>query len=215
MSNKKCFFLKSFIKCFLTTITCLVSGCTHIFDVDILVEGIEKYSPGLSSVGLCSYLTLRDENYDHFLDNYNFINGYFKYTDLVNGALSCETAIMVLNYEDTVFQTAYANIEECEGYSSEIEFVYKGYIFNLNETERLMNINYLTSFSFEEGDDYIRWINLVGVSRDKKSIAFIGFFYSLNHDFLRKKNKSKPYSFSNWNNLFETYFSEYNWGNAV
>ena len=70
-------------------------------DVNINKSGIENYSPGLSSVLLCRYLTLRDEHYEHFLEKYSYESAFFQYKDIINGNISYETVLLALTYKES------------------------------------------------------------------------------------------------------------------
>lgn len=203
--NKLVIFLSFFNILFLT-------ACNHLLDVNINKSGIENYSPGLSSVLLCRYLTLRDEHYEHFLEKYSYESAFFQYKDIINGNISYETVLMALTYKESEFNQACNDVEKEEGFSSRLEFIYKNYDFCLNETEEIINgKDHHTSFNLDGETKYIQWINLVGINNMKKTILFVGFFYADNKDVLKNINKSKPYSFSTWDNLFNTFFYEYIW----
>ncbi|MCQ2771939.1 MAG: hypothetical protein MJ238_01510 [Bacilli bacterium] len=196
------------------SIVCILflSACNHILYVDVNISGIENYSPGLSSVLLCRYLTLRDEHNEHFLEEFSYESAFFQYKDRINGNVSHETVLMSLTYQETVFNQAFNNVKEKAGFSSRLEFTYKDYDFCLNETEEIINgKNHHTSFNLDGETKCIQWINLVGINNMKKEILFVGFFYANNEDVLKNINKSKPYSFSTWDNLFNTFFDEYTW----
>lgn len=196
----------------LTVPILFVSACNHLLDVNINESGIENYSPGLSSVLLCAYLTLRDEHTEHFLEEYSYESAFFQYKDRIDGNISYETVLMALTYEESIFHRAYNDVKGKEGFSSQLEFFYMGYDFCLNETEKIINGEHChTSFDFDCENKYIQWINIVGVNTAKQSLLFMGFFYANNKDILRNINKSKPYAFSSWDNLFKDFYNEFEW----
>lgn len=189
-----------------------VPACNHMLDVNISKSGIDNYSPGLSSVLLCRYLTLRDECSEHFLEEYPYENAFFQYKDRINGDISYETVLMALTYKESIFSKAYDDIKEKDGFSSQLEFSYMEYDFCLNETEKMINGEYHhTSFNFEDGNKYIQWINVVGASVTKNTILFVGFFYAEYKDVLKNINQSKPYIFTTWDALFNSFFEKYDW----
>ena len=175
-------------------------------------EGIEFYAPAASSLGICEWLTLgEDESGRSRSDPYLFINkyrwesAYFCYEKNNSFSVQNETVLLSLGYSEDVFEQAQDYICSRPGFSTEVYFSYGNYQFALNETERLRPTNKaLTDFSFSPPNEYIKWINLVGYSTVDFKLVFLGFYYGAYEQYFGSGTKGYP--FQGWQGFIEEFF---------
>lgn len=198
--------------CLLFSLFCILTSCS-IFDINVNDVGIEEFGAGISEMSLCSYLTLRDECNEHFLELFPYKNAYFRHKDIEKGRLYHETAFMNLTYSNDGFEKARLDIVSKEAYSNDIFVSFNGYNISLNKAEILAaptKLDAFTKYDFESENKYIGWINLVGINDDTNSILFIGFYYC--ESFLRSGTiNPKYYKFTDWDTFFSEFFSDCEW----
>ena len=181
----------------------------HLLDCHIIREGIDKYHDALSSVGLCSYLTVRDERKktkeEYFTNKFQYMDSFFKFEETYNGGYEHEVVIMHLTYDALTFSDVLNDIKNQPGFSEEISFQYKNYSFFLNQTEKLVGHIY-TDFDISSSTPYLNWINLVGFSNDDNCIVFIGFYHIKQWRSGFWKYDEEYYSFEGWVKFIEKEF---------
>ena len=203
----------------------------HFMDGHYIHEGIDKYNYALSSVGLCNYLTLRENDCTDpkkgkvsFAEEYPYSSAFFRFEEDYKGGFAKETVVLSLYYEEkTSYSDAIKDISTKPGFSSEIEFAYGDYIFKLNKTEELSAIEHanaeglpesaksrtMTDYLLNSDNPYIHWIQLVGCSEPRQEIVFIGFYYLKQWRNGFWSFDESYYSFSGWDVLLQDEFSFY------
>ena len=204
-------------------------------DAHIIHEGIEQYGTADSSLGLCTYLTVREGeentpgNYQTlFVNKYKYKDAFYRYEEYYFNGYCKETVVLALTYEEEDYKAALIDVKSQPGFSNDISFEYGNYEFYLNSTEKIAGEkkahqhgreNYINEYVFTDykvnGDEpYLHWINLVGYSTSKKTLAFVGFYYEKKWRSGFWKYDKSYYSFEGWNKLFETEFSFFEWING-
>ena len=192
----------------------------HLMDAHILSTDISEYNPCISSMSLCRYFSVREEDTIHasawFPDQYQRKGAFFRYEEYYNGGYEHETAILALSYENGVYSSAFEDISNQPGFSDEIVFNYGDFEFRLNDAERICNksqgINHcLTDFRLVGDSLYLHWINLVGWSASRREIAFVGFYHVQKWRSGFWSFEETYYPFVSWNALFENELPYYNW----
>lgn len=190
----------------------------HIMDAHHLREGIEKYHTAVSSMGLCKWLTLREEDgpkSTNFINKYNRLEAFFRWEETCFGGREHETVALILKYDDDSFLNAYADITSQPGFSNEIHFNYGDFEFFLNKSDTVYPGYSYTNFDLDEPSPYVKWINLVGFSSSRNEWASIGFYYSNTSIVGFYKFKTEYYPFNGWDNFFEEQFPFYNWKSSI
>lgn len=181
------------------------------------ISGIKKYSPTNSSVSLCAYLTVRNENkvmigkgyeINFFCNKYPYKEAFYRCEKKHKKYTIHETVVMALTYDDSNYSNAYEDITSQDGFSDEITFNYKSFSFFLNRTEYLTDPNNcLTNYCFSCNNPYIEWINLVGFDQENKTIVFVGFYHCEYSGF--NLEIEHYYVFVDWDTFFSENFSYY------
>ena len=191
----------------------------HLMDGHFLHTGIDKYSPSLSSISLCRYLTVREEDETYgttlFVDRFQRSDAFFRHEETYEGGRGHEIAILVLSYEKSIYPSAFGDVSSQQGFSDEISFTYGDFEFRLNDSERMIqkqrNYAFQTDFELTDPDAYLHWINLVGWSDSRFQLAFIGFFHVLEVRSGFWNFEETFYSFNGWDSLFKQELSYFDW----
>lgn len=189
-----------FLKYFLTVVSLLLvivilSACKY----NVYIEGIENFSVNDSNMSLNVCILPSDD----FIDKFEYSEGEYFYSDVNEHLLyvaGCEQSIVVLNYEEDVYEQAKEYCFENMVLSEINQFDYKGYTFTENVGLA------------EAGDDledgvntkYPNRFNMFAYNDAENRLVFMGFYNSPdNHD------DNVYLAQSDWGAFLDTYFSKY------
>lgn len=132
----------------------------------IEVEGLEEYSPALSSSGLTSYLFPSED----FLTQFAYVDGTFNYVDMLKYDDEClEKAMAVLKYDEETY-------EQVKQYCltsmdlSDSEITYGGYVFLENYQHAIAYDN----FDGEKNNRFPYFFTMIGYNDSLKEMFFFG-----------------------------------------
>ena len=172
-------------------------------------HSIDDYKEGNLSA-IANYLMFEDSNntelsarmisrYDYISADYTY---YYSY-DYRN--TSYETVVLKIQYDDWNYDNIHTELISKKGYSTDVSFSEKSYIFNLNDTA-----GSLIDYYYDTTNGYwvIKWINLVGFSEDDNTIVFLGWRIGINDNVVFKYSDNRWNYFYSWNSLIKMYFEE-------
>ena len=176
--------------CFVLFFLCL-SGC-HI---EYRETGLSNYSKSLGSFELCHDLAFGLQ----LGEQYGYLDGDFEYYQQILGLNDRETAILYMVFEDDAYEDVKQYTLDNLDFSTENRYVYNGYCFYENITER-------TEKSIWE---FPRWASMVAISDEKKTIVFFGFYISVTLGDMQNKKTLKKLTDGDIEPFLKEYFSFY------
>ena len=185
-------------------------------------EGIEYFGSAASSVSIAEYVVFDKaykEDSNMILNKYPYETASYRYLYDYNcrsNNLAHEDLLLSISYEYEIYNLVVNNIKLHQGFNEDINWEYNDFICYLNTEQDIHHPDSEpdTQISIDSEQKEIRWINFVAISEKRLTIAFVGFYYSINSSQIMKYSKKEKcgYKFREWSEFFNEFFSFYDWG---
>lgn len=188
--------IKSFLCMTIIIAMCLLlSACKY----EVYIEGVENFSVSDSNISLNLCILPSDD----FIDKFEYTKGEYYYNDVNEHWLyvaNCEQSIVILNYEEDIYEQAKTYCLENMVLSEINQFDYKGYTFTENiglaeawgDIEDGLNTKYPYRFNMFAYDD------------EQQCLVFMGFYSSPD-----RKDENVTLAETDWEAFIDIYFSQY------